>query len=478
MIGALNSGRGLALSILLLHAAAAVFFYSTGAMYKLTPYYWASMLTLAASIPYIVAVIKNRFFPYEGIYLFLAGHLIGFTAWLFLDPHSINLNIESWNYAMNIAFTGTLIFMVGYASIFGKAIANTLPLRRFVVLDQALYKIPMKLYVIGWALRAIPRLSEFGITAFDKVGVLSLPMKILNMMQGWEITNMLTSYGISAALMIDTCLYLSGKNKKAQGSRLAIFLILEISYGLLSGMAQNATRPIIFVFLAYIKTRKKVPLVPITLILILLVFYLVPYIKTFRQQYWHGEGLSQSVEYTTANLSDEDKLALGRDQAIIRLSNPLEMAVVCYEARLSGRRLSTYEGLPEYISRFVPRFIWPNKPSVNYNKIGRDADILNPDDYSTAISLTLIGGLIMDYGTYGVIAGMFLVGILLRMLWQWLVIRPMGNTFTFAVYSALIYRFIFPDDLYGILHGVLSFVIYTYFLARLVNRSYYKRVLG
>lgn len=475
-IAAMDAGPGAALLIFLCHVAIAVYFYFVGIQYKITPYYWAAALALASSIPYVIAIMKGSFFPYEGNYIFLAGNLVGFTAWLFMPPHEINLNPEGWNYAMKVAFGGTLLFLAGYAAVFGKMIGNALPLRRFVFLDAALSKVSTKLYFVGWILRTIPKLSELGMSVFERVGIFGIPMKILNKMQGWEIINMLTSYGICAGLMIDTYLYFSGRRKRIVLIRLLFFLFLEIANGFLSGMAQNTIRPFIFVGLAYMKAKKRIPFIPIILISVFFVFYVVPFVKTFREQYWYGSDISQSISYAKESLSDESRFSSKRNETFIRLSNPLEMAVVCYENRKEGRRLSTYSGVPEYLSRFVPRFIWPDKPSVDYNKIGREINLLHQDDYSTSISLTFIGGLIMDFGTPGVMVGMFLIGILLRTLWQWLIIRSEGNMFAFAIYSALIYRFIFPDDFYGILHAVISFVIYAYILASLVNRSYYERV--
>lgn len=483
--GTMNTGGGAALFILLCHAGLALFFYSMALSHSFKPYYWAAGLALAASIPYARAAISGRFTPYEGCYIFLASLLISFTAYLFLPLEKIDMNPASLNYAMKLAFGGALVFLIGYYTIFGMAIAQALPLRRFVIPDPLLSKIPLKLYFIGWLLRLIPRLSELGISIFEKIGIFGLPMKLLNKMQGWEITNMLTSYGICTALMIDTylCLSVSSHEPGSRASkvnaftRLSIFLLIEIFYSFFGGMAGNVMRPLVFVLLAYMKTKKRIPLVPVVLITIFFIFYVVPFMKTFREQYWYGTDAKTSINYAQGLLSDKNKLSDRQDETLKRLSNPLEMAVICYEIRKEKREISSYHhGLPEYFSRFVPRFLWPNKPSINYNEIGREIGLLDPNDYSTSIGLTFIGGLIMDSGTFGVIAGMFLLGILVRIMWHWFVIRSDGNMFAFAIYSIIIYRVIFPEDFYAILHSIIAFIIYAYFLSAFVNRGYYKRI--
>jgi hypothetical protein len=482
--GTINIGGGAALFIWLCHAAIAIFFYLTGISYDLTTYYWLAGFIMAASIPYAAAAIKGKFTPYEGHYLFLAGLLISFIAYFFLPVEKIKLNFESCDYAIKWVLAGTLVFLTGYYAVFGRAIARMLPLRRFMIADPIIPKIPLKLYFVGWMLRLVPRLSELGMSVLEKAGIFGLPMQLLDKFQGWEINNMLTSYGICAALMIDTYLTFSvsgrqpGKAnvKRLAIARLLIFLFLEVYYSFFSGMAGNIIRPIIFISLAYMRTKKRIPLVPIVLITILFIFYVVPFVKTFREMYWFGVDAKTSINYARKNLSEENKLSNRRDEAITRLSNPLEMAVICYEMKKEGRTISVRQDLAGYFSRFVPRFLWPDKPIIDYNAIGREIGIIHYDDYETSIGLTFIGGLIMDGGTLGVIIGMFLLGILIKIMWHWLIIRSNENIFAFVIYSIIIYRLIFPEDFYAILHSIIAFVIYAYFMSAFVNRGYYKRI--
>lgn len=485
LFGTMKVGAGTALFILLCHIGLALFFYSMAMSHNFKPCYWAAGLTLAVSIPYAVAAISGKFIPYEGCYIFLASLLVSFTAYFFLPFEKIDMNPASLDYAMKLAFGGVLFFLTGYYAVFGRAIAQALPLRRFMIPDPLLSKIPLKLYFIGWLLRLVPRLSELGISILEKIGIFGLPMKLLNKMQGWEITNMLTSYGICAAFMIDTylCLSASGHGPGSRALRinafirLSIFLSIEVFYSFFGGMAGNIIRPIIFVLLAYMKVKKRIPLIPIVLVAVFFILYVVPFVKTFRAQYWYGADAKTSINYAQGLLSDKNNLSTKQDETLKRLSNSLEMAVICYEMRKEGRKVSSYhQDLSGYFSRFVPRSLWPNKPVVNYNEIGREIGMLSPNDYVTSIGLTFIGGLIMDSGTFGVIAGMFLLGILVRIMWHWFVIRSDGNMFAFAIYSIIIYRVIFPEDFYAILHSIIAFIIYAYFLSAFVNRGYYKRI--
>lgn len=483
--GTIDVGGGTALFILLCHAGLALYFYSIASYYNFKPYFWASALTVAASIPYMIAAISGKFTPYEGHYIFLGSFLVSFTACFFLPLEKIMMDPASLTYAMKLAFSGALFFLLGYYTIFGKMIAQALPLRRFVIPDPLLSKIPLKLYFIGWFLRLVPRVSQLGISILEKIGVFGIPMRLLNKMQGWEITNMLTSYGICAAIMIDAYLVLSVSpynprsraSKNAAFIRLSVFLLIEILYSFLGGMAGNVIRPFIFLLLAYMKARKRIPLVPIVIMMTFFMLYVVPFVKSFREQYWYGKDAKTSIDTAKEKLSDKKTLSMKRDEVLKRLSNPLEMAVVCYETRKEGRRITGYShNLIEYLSRFVPRFIWPNKPSVDYNEIGRSMGILHPSDYVTSIGLTFVGGLIMDNGAFGVIAGMFLLGVLIKVMWYWFIIRSNENLFAFTIYSIIIYRIIFPEDFYAIMHSIIAFIIYAYFLSAFVNRGYYEHI--
>ena len=63
-----------------------------------------------------------------------------------------------------------------------------------------------------------------------------------------------------------------------------------------------------------------------------------------------------------------------------------------------GEIVNTFNNAFDYLARFVPRFLWPSKPSIDYNKIGRDLGLLHEGDYSTSIGITLLAGFIMGGG--------------------------------------------------------------------------------
>lgn len=73
-----------------------------------------------------------------------------------------------------------------------------------------------------------------------------------------------------------------------------------------------------------------------------------------------------------------------------------------------------------FISLGPPRFLWTNKPVTNGfgNEFGRAYDILAADDYTTSIGLTVLGDWYINFGLFGIILGMFILGIFFRFIFS------------------------------------------------------------
>lgn len=71
-----------------------------------------------------------------------------------------------------------------------------------------------------------------------------------------------------------------------------------------------------------------------------------------------------------------------------------------------------------FVSLGPPRFLWKDKPMIQTdgNELGREIGVLAPSDFGTVISATMIGDWYLNFGLAGIILGMFLVGVLLRVM--------------------------------------------------------------
>lgn len=71
-----------------------------------------------------------------------------------------------------------------------------------------------------------------------------------------------------------------------------------------------------------------------------------------------------------------------------------------------------------------PRFIWKNKPlPFSENTFGRDIGLLHESDYTTSYGATHFGDLYLNFGRWGVILGMFLLGLLWRNIHRFFFLR-------------------------------------------------------
>jgi hypothetical protein len=66
---------------------------------------------------------------------------------------------------------------------------------------------------------------------------------------------------------------------------------------------------------------------------------------------------------------------------------------------------------------FIPRILWPEKPEIRTgNDFGRRYKYLGPFDYTTSFNLPWIVEMYANFGEFGILIGMSLVGILLAFL--------------------------------------------------------------
>lgn len=85
-----------------------------------------------------------------------------------------------------------------------------------------------------------------------------------------------------------------------------------------------------------------------------------------------------------------------------------------------------------------PRFLWENKPeSINAdsNEFGHRIGVLTPDDKITGVGPTIIGDWYMNFGLIGIVAGMFLTGIIFRMIYNYFIVETMISLSGVLIYS-------------------------------------------
>lgn len=158
----------------------------------------------------------------------------------------------------------------------------------------------------------------------------------------------------------------------------------------------------------------------IPILAIILLFY--SFFEIFGSQRSNvGVGLDRLTELqsTTAPegsiLNDKEKEL----SAFNRSSNIAQISAACGLVADNGH----YEGLTTLplLVAFVPRFLWPDKPVIALGvwyavEIGAAVEV--DDWYNNSVNMTIPGQLFLDFGWYGVFIGSFMVGFILKLLWD------------------------------------------------------------
>lgn len=100
------------------------------------------------------------------------------------------------------------------------------------------------------------------------------------------------------------------------------------------------------------------------------------------------------------------------DNSLGRLS-PYPVLQKVFESR-ERYRGETLKGF--FVSVGVPRILWESKPVVSPdgNAFGHRLGIIDPKDSRTTVTPTTIGDLYLNFGIWGMLAGMYVLGYLLR----------------------------------------------------------------
>ena len=368
-----------------------------------------------------------------------------------------------WAHVLYLLLLGIGAFFVGYLLPFGRKIAKALPIKNFIFPENRISIVCKQMYLTGYILRiVIMFLKQFSF-------------------RGYQVFHIATEGAIKAAIMLDLYYYFSAHKgspeyyqRKKNLYRGLFFMGVEIAIGLQAGMKESVIIPIIMALVAYIKARKKIPIAFMLVGALLFINVLTPFMGAYRQKSWFGgasfsESFNHGLNAVFAAREEKEVMEL-ETSGLKRLADSTSMALICEEKVREGEITNTFNNPLDYLSRFIPRFLWPDKPSIDYNKIGRDLGILNEDDYSTSIGITLLAGFVMGGGLSSVIFGFLIIGILLRIYWVWLMERSGDNILAFVVYFNIMYTWIRDPDLMIAVHANLSFLIYAYFMFGLIKK--------
>jgi hypothetical protein len=221
--------------------------------------------------------------------------------------------------------------------------------------------------------------------------------------------------------------YLRGKLVRFDKALILGFSLVVLVVGVSSGWLGSFLGVGVVCVVIYIYERRKFPVAAAFLVLPFILFF-QPTKETFRGRYWNGKSTDSRMErvgfWVTNSWSlwagvfsgqsdiqakDLANATLGRLSLLQQTANVIEMT----PSRVPYQHGSTYS----YIAiTFIPRFLWPDKPSVN------DANrwyqvtygLSRPESLSfVSISVGTLAESYINFGWFGPVLVMFFLGILL-----------------------------------------------------------------
>jgi len=145
-----------------------------------------------------------------------------------------------------------------------------------------------------------------------------------------------------------------------------------------------------------------------------------------------------------------NKPQIGEQQKISFIVNSAKFASDSFLSRVNelsvfsaiinnSQSLEYGSSLREVLLTFSPpRFLWENKPksaNISSNEFGHKIGVLTPDDKTTGVGPTVIGDWYMNFGLFGIAVGMFLTGIIFKIIYNYFIVKTEASSSGVLIYS-------------------------------------------
>jgi len=183
--------------------------------------------------------------------------------------------------------------------------------------------------------------------------------------------------------------------------------------------------------------------------------------------YKHGTSdESGLVAYSRQNLVDLSHRFHGADSLIACMATVPE-----YLPYQNGKTLYL---LP--VSVFIPRALWPEKPKIGLGAFFRENIWKAPTNQSNSggqIAISQLGELYINFGAWGIAAGMLVLGVLHRLGYAYTIEATGRRNFTALLfYFPMVLCFLAMERNFAFAYGyLLKSLLFVYFLCRYLNRG-------
>jgi hypothetical protein len=194
--------------------------------------------------------------------------------------------------------------------------------------------------------------------------------------------------------------------------------------------------PLLWMLLARRDLRRWLPaaIMPLALIYFLII---APTVNRARSESLaRGETKSEhlltafsNIDFSTVSLTDTENIGKQLEMFLGRQFDPIATAYLAGRVERDGYQMGATMEYAAYA--FIPRVIWPEKPSVSkgdwFNKYVGAAP-------GTSLGITAVGELYWNFGVLGVVIGMFVLGCGFGILWRLAGTNPLARPLHMLLY--------------------------------------------
>ena len=354
------------------------------------------LLVLAVTAP---LCLRLRTDPLDavGIYGVASAAFLGFASLLWLGtPAEPGPGIHAGDIAPALVLSAAALTSFGAMARFTGGVRRVPPVRIRKDASPSL-----RVLVVVFALSMIA--TVIGI-AFGAFGFLSSTRGInpqSGLLGASELAKQLS--GVGALVVLACALVGFATNDRRLLVAVLVFTAIQVGAGFLLGTKIETITPIVYVVLAYIATRGRIPWRPLVISALVLVVVMIPANKAYRAFVRPQEGASAPTPTSIAQQSYSyvgDRLRLIDNVALIQNQTP---SVYAYG---NGSR---YALLPAVV--VVPRVVWPGKPVLDFGQEFSRTYWQLPAGDTTGTGTTQIGDLYRNFHVVGAVIGLGIWGL-------------------------------------------------------------------
>lgn len=381
-------------------------------------------------VPIIIDEGRNQRDWFAIIYLISVAYTLNFALrafYILAYPESIRSTLifgDTLNTVLGYVIAGIIFLFLGYYLPLGKKLAARFPNLPFRWPTSVSLGKVITIYAIGFAARWITSL---------RVAPVELSYYAIAFGQ-------FTSYALAIAAIYA---FMPGSGKGGWRLIIAVLLPFQVLYAMDWGRDKfSLIEPIVIILMCYHYLRRRLNIWSLAPVALLIITFVFPFMSLYRSQPLSLDARAGIFQAGTAMIaldwSEYSNLLLESVMGRAHLLDSVAL-VVKYTSHIGGfLGAEDYLLIPVYA--FLPRVVWPDKPIDRALSFGIDFFAAGG---STYIGISNPGDLYRHLGVGGILGGMFMLGLLYRFSYEYLIKIRLNASWSLRVPFLFFYIFVF-----------------------------------